>query len=398
MIIFITEHPYSFNLNGAAALSSSHLRFLIKKYPHQDIKIIFLNESVNFWKEKPDFDQVKIFLAPITIPEARFSPLSLKSLPLFFTRKIDKLTRGIYKLDESTNRGLVALTQFMTQKTQVDFIWCEHLMPVLYLFLISREESWVKKVIYSHHDFLFKILDIRASSPKHWLRSLLVKKLEAEVLKKISSFVSGSQSELNQISAAAPSVHQTQFLPCFYPSLSPNSLKLPGSIVKIYHLGTAGATANRIGLQFFFKKVFPRIEHLPFVLEFFGNVKDYVLQQFPSLEGHPKIVFHGFVLDLEEKIEAGMIHIIPYAGMTGTRTRIAGLARFKPCLLGFKNMQDSYPFLSSRVNAMVAEDEEAFIKNMETLILDKTLRQKISNNIAEEITNYENNLIKNFKT
>jgi hypothetical protein len=271
-------------------------------------------------------------------------------------------------------------------------------MPVLYLFLISSEKHWAKKIIYSHHDFLFKILHIRASSPKHWLRSLLVKKLEATVLKKISSFVSGSQSELNQISHAAPAAHQAQFLPCFYPSLSPDSLKPSGSMVKIYHLGTAGATANRIGLEFFFKKVFPRIEHLPFILEFFGNVKDYVLQQFPSLEGHPKIVFHGFVLDLEGKIEAGMIHIIPYAGMTGTRTRIAGLARFKPCLLGFKNMQDSYPFLSSGVNAMVAEDEEGFIQNIETLILDKTLRQKISDNITEEIINYENNLLKNFKT
>jgi len=398
MIIFITEQPYSFNLNGAAALSSSHLRFLVKKYPHKEIQIVFLNESANFWKEKPDFDQAKIFLVPIAIPETRFSSLSLKSLPLFFTRKITKLIRGIYKFDETSHQGLSTLTDFLSDKTQVEFIWCEHLMPVLYLFLISSEKHWAKKIIYSHHDFLFKILDIRASSPKHWLRSLLVKKLEATVLKKISSFVSGSQSELNEINAAAPAAHQAQFLPCFYPSLSPGSLKPSGSMVKIYHLGTAGATANRIGLEFFFKKVFPRIEHLPFILEFFGNVKDYVLQQFPSLEGHPKIVFHGFVLDLEGKIEAGMIHIIPYAGMTGTRTRIAGLARFKPCLLGFKNMQDSYPFLSSGVNAMVAEGEEGFIKNIETLILDKTLRQKISDNITEEIINYENNLIKNFKT
>jgi hypothetical protein len=398
MIIFITEHPYSYNLNGAAALSSSHLRFLVKKYPHKEIQIVFLNESANFWKEKPDFDQAKIFLVPIAIPETRFSSLSLKSLPLFFTRKITKLIRGIYKFDETSHQGLSTLTDFLSDKTQVEFIWCEHLMPVLYLFLISSEKPWAKKIIYSHHDFLFKILDIRASSPKHWLRSLLVKKLEATVLKKISSFVSGSQSELNEINAAAPTARQAQFLPCFYPSLSPDSLKPSGSMVKIYHLGTAGATANRIGLEFFFKKVFPRIEHLPFILEFFGNVKDYVLQQFPSLEGHPKIVFRGFVLDLEGKIEAGMIHIIPYAGMTGTRTRIAGLARFKPCLLGFKNMQDSYPFLSSGVNAMVAEDEEGFIKNIETLILDKTLRQKISDNITEEIINYENNLIKNFKT
>ena len=397
MIIFITEHPYSFNFNGAAALSSSHLRFLAKKFPNQTIQIVFLNENTDFWKENPDFDQKRFSLVPIAIPEARFSSLSLRSLRLFFTGKIDRLIKGIYKFDESTEQGILTLANFLKEKAEVEFIWCEHLMPVLYLSLVTREESWVKKVIYSHHDFLYKILGIRAHSPQHWLRSLLVKKLETNLLKKIPFFISGSQSELNQISDVTLPGHQAKFLPCFYPPLKPDSLKPAGSIVKIYHLGTAGATANRIGLQFFFKKVFPAIEHLPFVLEFFGNVKDYILQQFPTLEGHPKIVFHGFVLDLEGKIETGMIHIIPYAGMTGTRTRIAGLARFKPCLLGFKNMQDSYPFLSSGVNAMIAEDGATFIKNIETLILDSTLRQKISDNITSEILNYENKLVEEFK-
>ena len=397
MIIFITEHPYSFNFNGAAALSSSHLRFLAKKFPNQTIHIVFLNESDDFWKESPDFDQKRFLLVPITISEARFSSLTLRSLRLFFTGKMDSLIRGIYKFDESTERAISTLSNFLEDQDEVDFIWCEHLMPVLYLSLLTCEKSWAKKIVYSHHDFLYKILGIRASSPQHWLRSLLVKKLERSVLKKISFFISGSQSELKQMGDAAPTDYQAKFLPCFYPPLKAGGLKPAESMVKIYHLGTASATANRIGLQFFFEKVFPSIEHLPFVLEFFGNVKDYFLKQFPSLAGHPKIVFHGFVLDLEGKIEPGMIHIIPYAGMTGTRTRIAGLARFKPCLLGFKNMQDSYPFLSSGVNAMVAEDEVGFIKNIETLILDKTLRQKISDNVTNEISNYENILIEDFK-
>jgi hypothetical protein len=67
MIIFITEQPYTYNLNGAAALSSSHLRFLVKKFPESLIQVVFLNENQNFWKENPDFDQSKIRIKTIQI-------------------------------------------------------------------------------------------------------------------------------------------------------------------------------------------------------------------------------------------------------------------------------------------------------------------------------------------
>ena len=393
MIIFITEQPYTFNLSGAAALSSSHLRLLVKKFPGSHILVIFLNDNKDFWIESPDFDSSEIKINQIHISETKFKILSFKSFGLFFTSKINKLISGIFKLDEKSHTQITELKDLIISNKQTRFIWCEHLAPVLYLFLGLSENQFLDKLVYSHHDFLFKILQLRAHSPRQLIRSYLVKRLEKAIIRKLPSFVSGSQFELSQIRLLAPGARQTELIPCFYPSLKNNELKKVTNVVKIYHIGTAAATANKIGLRFFFQKVFPQIENLPFRLEFFGNVKDYILQEFPDLINHPKIIFHGFVPSLEDKIEEGMIHVIPYSGMTGTRTRVAGIARFRPCLIGFKTIQDSYPFLISGKNVVLAENKNEFAFRLRELIIDQALRKNISQNISEDISRFETELL-----
>lgn len=393
MILFVTEQPYSYNLNGAAALSSSHLRFIAKKFPGEAICIVFLGRSEHFWLEEPDFDRSKIAATPIHLPEAMFHKMDVGSLRLFCTKEIRALAGGIFSSDRETQAGLAKLGEVLARVHDARLIWCEHLMPTLYAFLFMPEESFRAKVIYSHHDFLFKILRIKSTSFRQTIRSLLVRRLEIALLAKVTSFVSGSFSESSEIKKLAPQARRFLFLPCLYPALKAGELRPGGSSVRICHLGTATATANKVGLRFFFERIFPSIEHLPVSIEFFGNVKAYILQEFPGLEGHPRIVFHGFVPDLCEKIEEGMIHIIPYPGMTGTRTRVAGIARFKPCLLGFKTIQDSYPFLTSGENAMIAESEADFLGKLKELIFNEDLRRKISGNILRDITEFESKLL-----
>lgn len=397
MIIFITEQPYTYNLNGAAALSSSHLRFLVKKFPESLIQVVFLNENQNFWKENPDFDQSKIRIKTIQIQETKFNILSFKKLSLFLSDNIEKLIKGIFKLDKESQKKIQELGDVVVGSPHIQFIWCEHLMPVLYLFVGLPEKQFLDKLVYSHHDFFFKILRLRAHSPKQFIRSQLVKRLEMSIIKKVKSFISGSQSELGKIRILAPRAKLTEFVPCFYPPLEINELKPTTQGVKIYHIGTAAATANRIGLRFFFQKVFALIEDLPFTLEFFGNVKELIEQEFPKLQNHPKIIFHGFVQNLEEKIEEGMIHIIPYSGMTGTRTRVAGIARFKPCIFGFPNIQDSYPFLVSGKNVILVENQNEFAFQLRALIVDQVLRSQISQNISKDMEKFENSLLREIK-
>jgi hypothetical protein len=397
MIIFITEQPFSFNLNGAAALSSSHLRLLAKKFPQRQIKVIFLNENTVFWKENPDFKCSNITLSEIEIPNTllRFAPLNFKSIKLLFSPEIKKLIKNLFTIDSKTRNGLLELDQILKKESSSSIIWCEHIMPVLYLFLLLPEKEILEKVLYSHHDFFYKILQTKklAQSPRHQIRNFIIKKLELLVFKKIPYFVSGSKFEMNEIKKLAPRAESVQFLPCFYPLITGRDTKNIPSFTKIYHLGTVEAAANKIGLQFFFKKVFPMIEGLPFRLEFLGNVKDYITHEFPQYKDHPKITYHGFVKNLNEKIENGMIHIIPYSGMTGTRTRIAAITRFNPALLAFQNAQDSYPVLVSNENCILAKSDEDFVTQLKNLILDDHLRRKISVNIASDMEIFENRLM-----
>lgn len=393
MIFFITERPYTYNLSGAAALSSSHLRFVRMKFPAERIHVIFLNEGREFWREAPDFDHSNIAVTPIPVPAFRFRILTLKSLGLFFSARIDALASGIFQDVPGLRQSLSGLNQALKGQPDARLIWCEHLMPLLYVSSILPEKSFGERVVYSHHDFLFKILRIRSKSLGHFARSLLVKRLETLLLRKVRYFVSGSVSELRQITALASGAVRAEFLPCLYPMPGPNGSRPSSRGVKIYHVGTASATANRVGIHFFLSKVFPSIEHLPFTLEFVGNVQDYVLREFPRLKNHPKIVFRGFVPNLEETIEEGMIHVIPYSGMTGTRTRVAGIARFKPCILGFGTIQDSYPFLTDGSNAAIAESDDDFVTKLKQLISDPVLRAKISGQILGDMSRFEARLL-----
>jgi hypothetical protein len=293
------------------------------------------------------------------------------------------------------------VTQIINEKRNGYFnsvtIWCEHFYPLLYLSGFFSEKDSNLKIIFSHHDFLFKLLLKRATKIKQVIRALFLRNIEKQVLKMNLTVCSGSVKELGEIGKISSRTDNLIFLPAIYPPLEKFRKVNSQRIVRIYHLGTSKATANRIGLIFFFKEVFPQIAPLDFQLEFFGDVQDFVLSRFPELKNHPKIIFHGFVQNLEESMEEGMIHIIPYAGFTGTRTRISNLIRFKPCLLGFPNMQDSYPFLENGKNALIAEGNREFISLLKKLITDEDLRNKISSGVERDLVVFSEGLTKGFQ-
>lgn len=161
--------------------------------------------------------------------------------------------------------------------------------------------------------------------------------------------------------------------------------------MKIYHVGTASATANRIGLIHFLKDIFPKIEHLDFILEFIGDVEPFIAHSFPAYMNHPKIKFHGFVKDIDNLIEDEMIHIVPYKETTGTRTRVGNLVRFKPCLIGYPNLSDSYPFLQNNFNCLTANRTNEFVSLLHVAIVNKDVRVSLAKQIQKDIEHYEAN-------
>jgi glycosyltransferase involved in cell wall biosynthesis len=389
MIVFITEQPYSFNLNGAASLSSSHLRMLRFRFPDEQLQVVLLSETKQFWAEEPDFPKDMVSVSTVSMPYITYRPLSLSAFFLaYFQSDYKKLIRSVFLIDSSRIEALSRLNTALSGMEKPSFIWCEHLMPLLYLHLLPDFRAEQVNLIYSHHDFLYKVMLVRKKSLKNYLRAALLKKIEHRALNTVRTSLSGSLSEVREIQKHLPENRKAGFLPCFFPPQTFGEISADHQL-SIYHLGTSAATANRKGLEFFFQKVYPALQDLPVNIELFGEVRNYILSRFPGIDKNPRLIFHEFVPDLSQQMKPGMIHILPYAGFTGTRTRIPALTRFSPCLVGFENMKDSYPFLTTGENAMVARDEKEFTEFLLKLLSDQSLRNTISGNVAADMKKFE---------
>ena len=389
MMVFITEQPYSFNLNGAASLSSSHLRMLRFRFPDELVQVVLLSETKQFWAEEPDFPKDMVSVSTVSMPYITYRPLSLSSfLSAFFLSDFRNLISRVFLIDSRRKEALSRLNTALSGMEKPDLIWCEHLMPLLYLHLLPDFRAGKAKLVYSHHDFQHKLLLVRERSVKNYFRAILLKKTEQQAANMASACIAGSLSEVLELDIFLPENKKTQFLPCFFPPQTFGEISADHQL-SIYHLGTSAATANRKGLEFFFQKVYPALQDLPVTIELFGEVRNYILSRFPGIDKNPRLIFHEFVPDLSQQMKPGMIHILPYAGFTGTRTRIPALTRFSPCLVGFENMKDSYPFLTTGKNAMVARDEKEFTEFLLKLLSDESLRNTISGNVAADMKKFE---------
>jgi hypothetical protein len=164
----------------------------------------------------------------------------------------------------------------------------------------------------------------------------------------VDLFISGSLSEI-AYTKKRMGIENTLFLPCIYPPLTSFELanNHPSGIARIIHFGTISATANKLGINNLFTKILPLIRHLNFELHFVGNVQQYIVENFPEALQQCKIFFHGFVANPADCFRPYDIHIIPYKEYSGTRTRVGSITRYKPCIVGYVNLLDNYPFLKN---------------------------------------------------
>lgn len=387
--VFFTEHPYSFNTAGAAALSSSHLRMISSLGLFEKITIIYINKNSEFWKESPDNAmQSEMILRNICLNNPiLFRKMDIEGLfkQLFKSKNLERLSKLIYNYSE--NYQLFRLLQEIIIEESPTYIWAEHLQPILLLRQIDTGNS---KIIYSHHDYLFKILTIKRKLFKDRIRSFFMKKLETLVIKNIDFFVSGSMAEIDSAKKVMHNSSQL-FCPCIYPSsgcvrIDEVMIKNP---VRIIHFGTIAATANKLGLNNLFKNILPSINHLDFELHFVGNVEAYIVKHFTSEIQNPKIFFHGFVENLSGFFRPYDIHIIPYKGLTGTRTRVGLISNYHPCIVGYTNLLDNYPFLETNKNSLIASSDEEFIALLIFAIKNKEIRTSIGNMLDSGMENFE---------
>lgn len=395
MIFFLTESPYSFNSTGAAALSSSHLRMISSLGLFQDITVVYINKGDEFWIEKPDgIMQSNILVKNIYIKEyGSFKKMNFRFVFRQLLKWNDLENLSLMTYDYKSCGQLLSQLQETIQTKKPTYLWAEHLEPLL---LLKQLDTGKSKIIYSHHDFLFKLLKIRRGILKDRIRSIFMKRLELLSIRYIDFFVSGSLAEIKFTKRIMQNSCQV-FSPCIYPER--NSVKGFSSIdnktVRIVHFGTIAATANKLGLDNLFKNILPAINHLDFELHFVGNVKEYILKIFSEQLGQLKIFFHGFVENLDDFFQPFDIHIIPYKGVSGTRTRVGSIIRYRPCIVGYENLLDSYPFLVNKKNSLIAKTDQEIINLLKLAICDKNLRTNIANIVQVEMENFEQKLKEN---
>lgn len=394
-IVFVTEYPYSFNSNGAAAFSSSHLRTLIKLDLFEKITVVYIGAGNIYWEDEGEFrklPEVKII--------HRDSPVQFKRTTLA-KALLNRVKRNDFDhlvstaFDYSGSLHIQDMMQQIIDDEKPDYLWAEHLQPLL---LLNRLKATGIKIIYSHHDFLFKILRIKRGLIKDRVRSFHIRQVELLLLKKIQLFVSGSLTEINYAKKWMNN-NQQFFCPCIYPEPAvKKNVGSRGTIPRIIHFGTIAATANKIGIHHLFTTILPALRKQSFELHFVGNVQEYILKNFAEELKYHQVVFHGFVEDPSSCFQPYDIHIIPYKGYSGTRTRVGSISRFKPCIAGYENLLDNYPFLKNKRNALIAASDDEMIALLKDAIDNNDIRIQTGDCILNDLAEFDSKLSSEIST
>ncbi len=340
-ILFITESPISFDLNGASTFSTGHFAGLLYAFPTALIHLVFLNDS-----EISNAGKLELlikdagFTGQIAIHHIPSQPLTFKVIPfkslLSFNR--NTILRKAERIFTNNSELIIEQVKLVVDKFKPDIIWAEHFYPAL----IGTQIASTIPLAYSHHDYLFRILRTRNKfSLKNLIRSTFIRSLEIKLIRHTHFFINGSEKEKAFALKINPQLKALMF-PAIYPEASSvfkNSIvQQAGQLTnRIVHIGGLSGTANRIGLSHFLRHIYPRIKkNVPqFEFHIIGNKTLFDNKEWEWAQKDPHIFIHGHVIDLTTVLQPFDVHVIPYHKATGTRTRFMNAIRYHGCVVIF---------------------------------------------------------------
>jgi len=260
-----------------------------------------------------------------------------------------------------------------------DIVWAEHMVP----FLLASHADFNGKIIYSHHDFIWKLQLIRRRKLKDWLLAWMLRKIQTEALRKASGIVGGSEKELAEATAIASSA-KTFFLPTIYPfvrkTLEPESGK-PDRIkpVRIVHVGTLKATANKVGLGLLLAEILPLLRKAGVEYEclLVGDLNN-ATADLQQLMKQPGVNYKGYVENLESVLMPYDIHIIPYDQATGTRTRLTLALNYQQVVLAHRNSVEGVEGLVDGKNCLLGMDSPDLARKVEFVYRNESRKREIA--------------------
>jgi glycosyltransferase involved in cell wall biosynthesis len=214
---------------------------------------------------------------------------------------------------------MVDQLQEQVKLAQPTLIWAEHLLPTTVAVQALRPE----KVVYSHHDWHWRIKSLRHDS-SDWRRRILMRarrRHEEKLVRVVKACITGSGSEGEDI--AHISGKPVGYFPITYEPVDQSSQEFHDD-VRIVHLGGMQTTANRLGLARFLEISWPLI-----CLELPVPPQLWVVGSLSGASENLQDMLHaadarctGYVEDLGTVLRSYDLHIIPWEYDTGTRTRI----------------------------------------------------------------------------
>ena len=378
-VLFISdESPFSFNHSGAASYKTSHL-MLLNQLENLDIYILSLTKNSGSHTKDP-----------LVIPGLTFKNISFLNVRFPSAQKVYPLPKTVFKFIFSAKRLTrdslifptinttnICILQRQIDNLKPDIIWAEHIEPLL---LASHLQNFTGKIIYSHHDFLWKLLLIRRRKFKDFIQSFLYYIIQKKAIQKFGKYVvSGASNELLEI-RKINTFSSTLYIPTLYPIINlPESSPLPKPL-RIIHLGSPKATANRIGVKNLLCKIIPKLyNQVEFKCYLIGinNTTDHELHK---LLDQPNVICEGFVDNLESVLRPFDIHILPYNKATGSRTRYSVAMNHGQVLIAHKASVEGIEGLEHNQNCIIKNSFEGMVDAIIQLNKNPAERIRIGKN------------------
>jgi glycosyltransferase involved in cell wall biosynthesis len=371
--------PLGFDHTGASSFLTSHLRILAQ----MDICKVVTLIRVPIGGDRCSFnldaaaDYASISKKEIPFNPGERAPSLYSTLPMFIASS-DRMERESLLFPVVNYENVVHL-QRAIDELRPDIVWAEHMVP----FLLASHADFNGKIIYSHHDFIWKLQLIRRRKLKDWLLAWMLRKIQTEALRKASGIVGGSEKELAEATAIASSA-KTFFLPTIYPfvrkTLEPESGK-PDRIkpVRIVHVGTLKATANKVGLGLLLAEILPLLRKAGVEYEclLVGDLNN-ATADLQQLMKQPGVNYKGYVENLESVLMPYDIHIIPYDQATGTRTRLTLALNYQQVVLAHRNSVEGVKGLVDGKNCLLGMDSPDLARKVEFVYRNESRKREIA--------------------
>jgi hypothetical protein len=351
--------PITENAEGGGGLViRNHLQLL--KGCFDEIHLVLVQNE----NEQDQFDMY-FSKHPDELEELKLLYTSKRSVHLSVSRARDRLLHYFYLVFHPVewafpfinNKNELAIDA-LKNEIRPDVIWTEHLTAGLLCFYAFKNKR--KTMVYAHHDWEYKLRKLRNSSKNNELsypiRSFLIRLVEVDFVKRTEAVISASWSEFQDCLRLG--LKKVMYVPLFVSEPITNGKMAAETLdrFKVFHLGGMKTTANRIGLENFFRHCWPTLKKAIPEIELFliGSMNGASNTLLPFLDD-PSVHVMGYVENIDSALSPYSIHIIPWNQNTGVRTKVPIALRNKQVIVGMKKSLECFIELTDSENALLAE-------------------------------------------